>query len=108
MIAALDTDGRVFFSLGHATTDQDTFMLFLRHFVAELDKDSPGWQEDSVILMDNAPYHTGEEIRSYMLKMQLPVMFTAPYSYSSSPIETLFAHLKLGDINPARESMGKK
>ena len=33
MIAALDTDGRVFFSLGHATTDQDTFMLFLRHLV---------------------------------------------------------------------------
>ena len=69
MIAALDTDGRVFFSLGHAVTDQDTLMLFLRHLTAELDKDSPGWQEDSIILLDNAPYHTGEEIKSYMLKM---------------------------------------
>ena len=45
MIAALDTDGRLFFSLGHATTDQDTFMLFLRHLVTELDNDSPGWQD---------------------------------------------------------------
>ena len=61
-----------------------------------------------MLLLDNAPYHTGEEIRSYMLKMQLPVMFTAPYCYTSSPIETLFAHLKLGELNPAREPTGKK
>ena len=69
MIAALDTDGRVFFSLSHAVTDQDTLMLFLRHLAVALDKDSPGWQEDSTILLDNAPYHTGEDIKSYMLKM---------------------------------------
>ena len=83
-------------------------MLFLRHLTAELDKDSPGWQEDSIILLDNAPYHTGEEIKSYMLKMELPVMYTAPYSFSSSPIETLFAHLKLGELNPAHEPTGKR
>ena len=99
MITALDTDGRVFFSLSHATTDQDTFMLFLRHLTNELDKDSPGWQEDSLLLIDNAPYHTGEEIRSYIRKMQLPLIYTAPYCYGSSPIETLFAHLKLGELN---------
>ena len=43
MITALDTDGRVFFSLSHATTDQDTFMLFMRHLVAHLDRETPGW-----------------------------------------------------------------
>ena len=55
MIAALDTDDRVFFSLSHAATDQDTFMLFLQHLIVQLDKDSPGWQYNSIILMDNAP-----------------------------------------------------
>ena len=53
-----------------------------------------------MILIDNAPYHTGKEIRQYMHKMQLPVIYTAPYCYSSSPIEQLFAHLKLGELNP--------
>ena len=43
MIAALDTDGRVWFSLSHAKTDQDTYMLFLRQLVAQLDLDTPGW-----------------------------------------------------------------
>ena len=108
MIAALDTEGRVYFALSHATTDQDTFMLFLRHLTAQLDLDTPGWQEDSVLLIDNAAYHTGEEIRQYMHKMQLPMMYSAPYSYDAAPIETLFSHLKLGDLNPAKEPTGKR
>ena len=43
MIAALDTNGRTWFSLSHAKTDQDTFMVFLRKLVARLDIQSPGW-----------------------------------------------------------------
>ena len=58
--------------------------------------------------MDNAPYHSGEEIRDYMHKMQIPVMYSAPYSYSGAPIETLFAHLKLGELNKDRLPTGKK
>ena len=108
MIAALDTDGRVYFSLGHATTNQDTFMLFMRHLVAKLDQETPGWQENSCILMDNAPYHSGEEIRSYLRKMQVPIIYSGPYSFSAAGIETLFSHLKLGELNKANESTGKK
>ena len=91
MIAALDTDGHVYFSLSHANTDQDIFMLFLRHLVRTLDSETPGWQENSIILVDNAPYHSGEEIREYMHKMQIPIMYSAPYSYAAAPIETLFS-----------------
>ena len=57
MIAALDTDGRIFFSLSHVKTDQDIFMLFMRYLVAQLDRESPGWQENSILLLGNAPYH---------------------------------------------------
>ena len=35
-------------------------------------------------------------------------MYSAPYSYDAAPIETLFAHLKLGDLNPTREPTGKR
>ena len=108
MIAALDTDGRVYFTLSHANTDQDTFMLFMRYLVERLDRETPGWQEDSIILMDNAPYHDGKQAREYFRKMQIPVMYKAPYSYSSSPIETLFSMLKLGELNEDNESTGKR
>jgi len=108
MITALDTDGRVYFSLSHATTDQDTYMLFLRHLIVKLDLESPGWQENSLFLMDNAPYHVSEQARGHLRKMQVPVMFSGPYSYSAAPIETLFSLLKLGELNKTHVSTGKK
>ena len=55
-----------------------------------------------MILIDNAPYHTGGEIRSYLRKMQVPIMYTVPYSFAASPIETMFAALKFGEINSER------
>ena len=108
LIVALDTDGRVFFSLSHASTDQDTFMLFLQHLIRQLDLDTPGWQTCSCIAMDNAGYHAGEDIRSYLRKMEVPFMYSGPYAYSAASIETLFAHLKLGELNEARAPTGKQ
>ena len=108
MVTALDTEGRVYFALSHANTDQDTYMLFLRHLIAQLDLETPGWQEDSVLLADNAPYHVSAQAREYLRKLQVPCMFSGPYSFSAAPIETLFSLLKLGELNKAHASTGKK
>ena len=78
------------------------------NLVAKLDEETPGWQESSVILLDNAPYHVSADARSYLRKMQVPIMYTAPYSYSASPIESLFSILKLGELNEEREPTGKR
>ena len=83
-------------------------MLFMRYLVERLDRETPGWQEDSIILMDNASYHVSKLAREYFRKMQIPVMYTDPYSYNSSPIETLFSMLKLGELNEDNESTGKR
>ena len=40
--------------------------------------------------------------------MKLPVIYSGPYSYSTAPIELVFGALKLGDLNPERQSTGKK
>ena len=69
MLTSLNSNGSIHFALSHANTDQDTFMLFMRHLVARLDHESPDWQESSIILIDCAKWHTGEEIRDYLHKM---------------------------------------
>ena len=61
-----------------------------------------------MILIDNAPYHTGDEIRDYLHKMQIPIIYSGPYSYSAAPIETLFSFLKLGELNQEGIPTGKK
>ena len=45
-------------------------LTFLRHLTVKLDEESPGWEAETVILLDGARYHTGEEIREYLRKMQ--------------------------------------
>ncbi len=108
LIAALDTDGRVYFTLTHANTDSDVMLVFMRHLMMQLDREDSDWRKKTVFLLDGARYHTSEEMREYLRKMELRVIYSGPYSYSTAPIELLFGGLKLGELNQKREPTGKK
>ena len=108
LIAALDTEGRVWFSLLHANTDQKVMLVFLQHLAVKLDEEQPGWKADTYLLLDGARYHTGEEIRTFLHKLQVQVIWSAPYSYAAAAIENLFGGLKFGELNPMRLPTGKK
>ena len=43
MIAALDSDGRAWFTLTHANTDSNVLALFFHHLKEKLDQETPGW-----------------------------------------------------------------
>ena len=66
------------------------------HLVEQLDLEHPSWRDDTAILLDGAKYHNGLEIREYMRKMEISVIWSAPYSYDAAPCELVFAHLKFG------------
>ena len=108
MIAAIDTEGHVWFSLNHANTDSNVMATFLHHLKHELDRESPGWQETTYLLWDNAPYHSSDETRAALQALSLKLIFSAPYSYSAAPVEMLFSCVKFGEINPERLPTGKK
>ena len=108
MIAALDTDGRVWFTLSHANTDSKIMTLFLQSLTKVLDNETPGWQEDTVIQWDNAKYHSSEETRAVIRSLGLKVIFSGPCSYSAAPAETLFSALKLGNLNEEQKPLTKR
>ena len=83
-------------------------LAFLVHLVKQLDLERPSWRDDTIILLDGAKYHTGSKVREYMRKLELEVIWSGPYSYSTAPVETLFATLKLGELNSDRRGTGKK
>ena len=58
LIAALDTEGQVYFLLTHEITDSDVISSFLKRLVDKLDSEHADWKENSVILLDNAKYHS--------------------------------------------------
>ena len=108
MIAAMDTDGRVWFTLTHSKTNSKVIAMFLHSLTKVLDQESPGWQEDTVFLWDNAPYHTSDEAKAIVKLMKLSTIYSGPYSFSAAPIELVFGGMKFGEINPRGVVTGKR
>ena len=108
VIAAIDTDGHLWFALTQSNTDSNVMLTFLRFLVQKLDDDVPGWRADTIFLLDGARYHTSPEMKHYMRQLGLQIAITAPASFSSSPIERLFSALKIGQLNPNHEPTGKR
>ena len=108
MIAALDSEGRVWFTVCHANTDSNVMTLFLYHLKEKLDLETPGWQEDTYFMLDNASYHKSEKTRTAANLLGLKLIFSGPYSYSAAPIETLFSQLKNRELNPEGLPTSKK
>ena len=100
MIAALDSEGNLWFTFCHANTDSNVMTLFLYNLKAKLDQETPGWQEDTYCLLDNASYHKSGKTRTAANLLGLKLIFSGPYSYSAAPIETLFSALKDRELNP--------
>ena len=69
LIVALDTEGKMWCALTQANTDADVMTLFLRYLERQLDLETPGWQENSKILLDNAAWHTNPVMKARLAKM---------------------------------------
>ena len=82
--------------------------VFFVQLVKKLDEENKQWRKDTVILLDNAPYHKSAEMLTLLEKLHIPVLFTSPHSYAAVPIELWFAAFKADDINPRHLPTGKK
>ena len=83
-------------------------LVYLQYLVEQLDLERPSWKEETVLLLDGAKYHTGSRVREYLRKLELTVIWSGPYSYSTAPIEIVFSVLKFGELNPDKKPTGKK
>ena len=108
MFLALDNDGDVYLSLLQSNSNNKVMEIYLRKLVLKLDQEDAEWRSNTVLLLDNAPYHTSEGTIDLMSGLQVPVLFTGPYSYDAAPIELFFAAFKSQDINPRHVPQGKR
>lgn len=82
--------------------------MFFVHLAQQLDKERAGWRKNTIILLDNAPYHKSSDMLALFRELDLPIMFSGPNSYASSPCELFFAAFKSQDINPQHLPAGKR
>ena len=108
ILAGLDTKGNVYYSLTQGNTNNKIIEIFLQHLVKKLDEEQPGWRRNTVVLLDNASYHTSNAAQKILKDLQIPCIYTGPNSYLACPIELFFAALKSNDINPRKIKTGKR
>ena len=108
LIAAIDTDGKLYYALTQVNTNTDVMKLFMWHLVQRLEKEDSHFRENTVFQLDGAKYHTSPEMIEFLRLLNINVIYTGPRQYDGSAIEKLFAYLKYGDLNPSRMPVGKK
>ena len=100
IIAAITTEGKVYFTVNRGRTRSSTFCLFLAKLAAQLDKECPQWRGNTIVLIDNAPYHRSRETREFIARARVPLMYLGPYQFAMAPVEKFFAFIKCRDLNP--------
>ena len=89
MIAGLDTRGKVYLSLVQSNSSNKIMEIFFHQLVKKLDRERRDWRKDTVIIIDNAPYHTSNGCLKVFESLDLPILFTGPHSYDAAPCELL-------------------
>ena len=107
MIAALDTDGRLYLSLTQFNTDADVMLMFMSRLAQVLTEEDPNWRENTYWLLDNAPYHKAGNVKEHLLALGVKVILSGQYAYAAAPCETFFSLYKRGEQNPERLPTGK-
>ena len=44
--------------LTQSNSNSSVMDAFFRHLAEKLDRERKGWRKDTIIILDNAPYHT--------------------------------------------------
>ena len=57
MLAAIDNFGELYFSIVQANVDHEIFCVFISKLVAKLTSENSKWKRDTILMLDNAPYH---------------------------------------------------
>ena len=73
-----------------------------------LDSEDQFWRQDTIIVWDNASYHTANSTKRLLETLDVPLMQLGAYSYDMAPAELLFARLKTSDLHPGKIAVGKK
>ena len=108
MFLAIDSNGKTYLTLLQSNTNNKVIDIYLRQLVLKLDKEDKNWRNNTVILLDGAPYHTSESTLELMEGLRVPVLFTGPHSYDAVPAELYFAAFKSDDVNPSKLPMSKR
>ena len=100
IIAAISSEGSFMFTINSGKNNSNTFMLFLIKLSNYLDSINGKWRQNTIVMVDNAPYHRSKLMMEKYELLKVPVMFLGPYQFRLAPVELMFSYIKNRDLNP--------
>jgi DDE superfamily endonuclease len=94
MIVGVSNYGNLYYTVNKGFTNSETFLLFMVKLCEHLHHINQRWRDDTVIMLDNAPYHRSKQIRSKLDLMKVPLMYLGPYQFKMAPAEVFFSFIK--------------
>jgi hypothetical protein len=79
LIAAVSSDGQFMYTINSGKNNSSTFMLFLIKLSDHMDTINKNWRQNTIIMVDNAPYHRSKMIMEKYQLLKVPIMFLGPY-----------------------------
>lgn len=83
--------GIKFWKVNHNPYNTESFLGYIDEFADEIIKDDI---RNSIIIMDNVPFHKSNRIRNLAMERNINIEFLPPYSPFLNPIENLFSKWK--------------
>ena len=102
IILTATSDNRIYFQFLEGPNNEVSVSSFFISLSNELDNDYPMWRENHLLLMGNCPSHKTELVRDVLASEGFRVMFSAPASYLSLPVESIFGLIKKCDLDEVR------
>jgi transposase len=99
IIAAIGSSGERMYSINKGKTNAITFLLFIVKLLSSLDQEDSNWRSNSLLLIDNAPYHRSKSVRNFLISNNVPVLFLGPYQFNMAPVEKFFSFIKCRELN---------
>jgi hypothetical protein len=62
----VSSTGKLYFTANRGSNNGSTILLFIKKLVIKLDLEDPEWRDNTILLIDNAPYHKGFRFREKM------------------------------------------
>jgi transposase len=94
ILPALGLNGYIDYDLYHGSYNKERFLNFIERLLAtKMNAYGPGVPR-SVLIMDNAPIHSGPELQRLCDSFNVVLEFLPPYSPDLNPIEETFHELK--------------
>jgi transposase len=94
MIFGVSSRGEFYYTVNYGTTNSDTYFLYIMKLAQRLYLHDRHWRDNTILMMDNAPYHRSAVNMQRYSKHRIPIMFLGPYHFKLAPVEMMFSYIK--------------